>query len=67
MVLNSYDKSRKALAKLIKDYDKDTEKDSGRFRNTIYAFSILLNYFKFEKEIELEKDIEEIKYKLNIT
>lgn len=66
MVLTSYEKSRKALAKLIKDYDKDTEKDSGRFRNTIYAFSVLLNYFKFEKEIELEKDIAEIKEKLGL-
>ena len=66
MIITSYDKSRKALAKIIKDYEKDPEKDSLRFRNLIYSFSILLNYFKFEKEIELEKEIEIIKEKLGL-
>lgn len=66
MVLTTHEKAKKSLAKLIKDYDRDTTKDDTRFRNSVYAFSLLLQFFKFDKEIELEKDILAIKEKLGI-
>jgi hypothetical protein len=57
--LKSYSDARKQLARLIKSFHQ-REIDQADFRALVYGFSALLQYFKHEKDIELEQRIEKI-------
>ena len=51
----------KQMKKLYRDYKSSTEKDHMTFRNSIYFYSIFLNFLKFDSEMEITKEVEEIK------
>ncbi len=57
--LKSYSEARNQLARLIKSFHQG-EIEQGDFRALVYGFSALLQYFKYEKDIELEERIEKI-------
>ena len=62
--LNTAENTRKTLAKLLREYGRDEIK-SMKLRDLIYGISKLLEYFKFEKDAELEKRIEKLEEKIN--
>lgn len=64
MALNTLPATRKAMAKLKKEYEESEEKDHTAFRNLIYFYATYLNYWKLEKDLEIEKKIDEIESKL---
>ncbi|MCD6121401.1 MAG: hypothetical protein J7K04_06160 [Spirochaetales bacterium] len=62
--LNTPENARKTLAKPLREYGKD-EIPSAKLRDLIYPINKLLDFFKLEKEMELEKRIERLETKLN--
>lgn len=64
--LRTYSEARKQLTRLIRSFHKG-EIEQGDFRALVYAFSALLHYFKFEKDIELEQRIERLEQALDGT
>jgi len=66
MSLNTHDKARKALARLIREFRRaeKNERDVAGFRALVYAFSTLLQFFSFEKNLEVEQRLEKIEQKL---
>ncbi len=59
---NTLENARRTLAKLIREYRNtpDTERENTAFRNTVYAFSVLLSYFKAEIDEDLERRVTEL-------
>ena len=47
------------MARLIRLYDKDELTDT-KFRNLCYGLSRLLEFFKFEKGLEVEERLEKL-------
>ncbi|MBF9018955.1 hypothetical protein [Oceanispirochaeta sp. M2] len=60
MALNTLPATRKAMAKLKKEYEESGEKDHTQFRNLIYFYATFLNYWKLEKDLEIEKRLDEL-------
>jgi hypothetical protein len=65
LILTTHEKARKALVKLLKEYSEETEADHTKFKAMVNCFSILLAYFKFEKDIDIEKRIEALENHLS--
>ena len=65
--LTTHDAARRQLAKLIRDFKRQegTDRDIGGFRALIYAFQVLLHFFAFEKDLEVEARIESIENRLD--
>lgn len=57
--LNTHQNARKSMARLIRLYDKDEISDT-KFRNLCYALSRLLEYFRFEKDLEVEERLDKL-------
>lgn len=59
--------ARKSLAKLIREFKNNPDpKKIPEFRALIYGLQSLLQFFKFEKDCEIEKVLEEIKERLDM-
>ncbi len=59
---NTLEAARRTLARFIREYKQtpDTEREHAAFRNVVYAFSILLSFFKAEQAEDLERRISEL-------
>jgi len=56
--LKTHEEARESLCRLIAEYDSEgTPEDNVKFRNTVHAFSVLLTYFSFSKDMEIEARI----------
>jgi len=60
MILSNLQKTRKSYSKLIRQYAAGEIKDAVQFRNLVYSFSVLLQFWKTEKDIDIEKKLDEI-------
>jgi hypothetical protein len=65
MYLTSHRKARKHLARLINEFNQDPKADVTRYRCITFMFKALLDYFQFDKSIEIEDRILEIEKKLD--
>ena len=61
--LNSHVNARRTLSRLIKDFHA-SEENVQEFRAKVYAIKTLLDFFEFEKNIELENRLEELESKI---
>ena len=52
--LKSQKSARNSLARITREFYRG-EHDVDRFRALVYSMSILLNYFRFEAELDYEK------------
>jgi hypothetical protein len=57
--LNTLKTSRQSLAKIIKQYDAG-ELLSGKFRDLVHAFSVLLQYHKAQNEIDFAERLDRL-------
>ena len=66
MCLNTHERARKALARLIREFRQDEieNRDVAGFRALVYSFSTLLQFFSFQKNIEIEERIQALEKKL---
>ena len=57
---NTLEAARRTLARFIREYKQtpDTEREHAAFRNVVYAFSILLSFFKAETDADLLQRVE---------
>lgn len=60
--LNTHQKARQALAKMIKDFQGQSkeERDVPGFRAVVYGFSVLLAYFNLDESTDLVRRIEKL-------
>ena len=60
--MSSLESARRTLSRIIREYKQtpDTEREHAAFRNVVYAFSILLSFFKAEQAEDLERRISEL-------
>ena len=60
--MNSLDAARRTLSRIIREYKSapEDQREHSTFRNTIYAFSVLLSYFKAEIDEDLERRVTEL-------
>ena len=65
MPLNTLEHSRQQLTKLIR-LRRNQEMETSLFRDLTYSFSVLLQYWKLEKDIEIEKRLEAIENSLEL-
>lgn len=63
--LRSYNEAKNQLSRLIKAYHLG-KLDSSTFRSLVYGFSALLQYFKLEKDLEIEERLDKIEKALEI-
>ena len=65
--LNTHRAARNQLAKMMRDFKAAAieDRDVPGFRALVHAFSVLLSYFSFEKDIEVETRIEAIEKRLD--
>ena len=63
--LNTPVNARKTLSRLIRLVDSGEIQD-GRFRTLVYGMAKLLEYFRFEKDLEIEARLTEIERRLKI-
>ncbi len=57
--LRTHSEARRQLSRLIRSFHQG-EVEQGDFRALVYGLSALLQYFKHEKELELEERIEKL-------
>ena len=55
--LTSLSKTRKALNKLINEYNEDEQSDTPRFRALVSALRVMVEIHKLEKDWEIEERI----------
>ena len=60
MPLKTLQNARRTYAQLLRGYRFKTDEslEGGRFRDLVYGFSVLLNYFKAENDAELLQRVE---------
>ena len=63
MPLHSIDTARNQLAKIMRSYRRGNEIDATKFRNLVYGFSTLLQYFKAGELAEIERRLDELEDK----
>ena len=61
--LNTHENARKSLARLLREFHKKPG-DVTEFRAKVHAFSVLLQYFTFEKDLQIEQRLEQIEEQL---
>lgn len=64
--LSTLEATRKSYSRVLRAYAR-RELDTEYFRALIYGLTGLLNYWKTEKDLEIEKRIEEIEKRLEAT
>ena len=67
MTMRTTAEARRQLSKEIREYKNEVpeERDHTTFRNLIYAFATLLQFFRTEAEMEIQKDLDYLKEKTN--
>ena len=63
--INNLKETQNELSRLIKAYYRD-EIETPKFKTLVYAFSVLLNYQKTEKEQQLEQRLTELESKVGL-
>jgi RNase P protein component len=63
--LNNLKETQNELSRLIKAYYRD-EIETPKFKTLVYAFSVLLNFQKTEKEQQLEQRLTELESKVGL-
>jgi RNase P protein component len=63
--LNTLKEAQNEFSRLIKAYYRD-EIETPKFKTLVYAFSVLLNYQKTEKEQQLEQRLTELESKVGL-
>lgn len=63
--LNTLKEAQRELSRLIRAYYRD-EIETPKFKTLVYAFSVLLNFQKTEKDQELEKRLTELESKVGL-
>jgi RNase P protein component len=63
--LNTLKETQNELSRLIKAYYRD-EIETPKFKTLVYAFSVLLNFQKTEKEQQLEQRLTELESKVGL-
>jgi len=63
--LNTLKEARGELSRLIRAYYRD-EIETPKFKTLVYAFSVLLNFQKTEKEQQLEQRLTELESKVGL-
>jgi len=58
--LTTLDRTRKALNKLINEYNGDEAADTPRFRALVSALRVMVDIHKLEKEWEIEERIQRL-------
>jgi len=58
------EQGRRVLVRLLREFKRDPKPDVAKFRASIYALSVVLSFFQFEKDAEIEKRIEAIEAQL---
>lgn len=66
VTLNNLPNTRRSFARVIREY-VDGKIDEGEARTLGYLFSKFLEYWKVEKDLELEQRLEELENKLEAT
>jgi len=61
----SHETTRRALARTIDRFDKDEDADVGRFRAIVYAYGVILSFFKHADDLSIEQEIAEIRRRLD--
>ena len=59
--LNTLEHSRMTLARLIRDYHANEEGDTVRFKATVNALNVYLSYWRLEKDMQIEDEIQAIR------
>jgi hypothetical protein len=62
--LNTHVGARRTLARLLREYDNGAM-ESEKFRDLVYGLSKLLDYFRLERELEIEHRLEAIERRLD--
>lgn len=55
--MRNHEEGRRVLVGLIREYNKGEIEDQ-KFRSLVYGLTLLLSYFKFESDLDLETRIE---------
>ncbi len=63
--LNTLKEAQRELSRLIRAYYRD-EIETPKFKTLVYAFSVLLNFQKTEKEQQLEQRLTELESKVGL-
>jgi hypothetical protein len=63
MRLSSHDQARRALASLINQYRRE-ELPAQRFRDLVYGFSKLLEYFRHDAQMAIEARLDALEERL---
>lgn len=63
--LNTLKEAQGELSRLIRAYYRD-EIETPKFKSLVYAFSVLLNFQKTEKEQQLEQRLTELESKVGL-
>jgi hypothetical protein len=63
MRLNTIENSRRTLASIIREFHKG-KIDETTFRALVYGMSKLLEYFRIEKELQIEERLDAIEDRL---
>jgi hypothetical protein len=60
LLLNTAKNAKKSLARLIREYYTAEDPDIPRFRSVAYAIRLLLDFFAYEREGELQERLDRI-------
>jgi len=58
MAFTEREKAIKAMKRLYRSYKASTDPDHTMFRNSVYFYSIFLNFLKHDAEMDIEKRIQ---------
>lgn len=64
--LNTHEAARQSLARLMREFRnaEKAKRDVAGFRALVYAFSVLLSFFKLESDLAIEERLERIETEL---
>lgn len=65
MAVTERQRAIKAMKKLYREYKASTDKDHTTFRNSVYFYSIFLNFLKHDAEMEFDDRLRDLEGKVN--
>ena len=66
MYLTSHKKARKHLARLINEFNRNENANIPRYRTITFMFKALLEYFRFEKDLQIEQRLEALEKRMDM-
>ena len=60
LTLNTRDNARRSLARLIREFHADPDADPDRFKATVHALSVLLQFDRAAAELDLHARLDAI-------